>query len=188
MVTSKKQKIVGIQEFIDSSTGEVVPMQVVSVEDRDFNFHKIWMQHFINSLDSISNQKLRLAFWIIDHLNKENQLVMTQRQIAKAAEMSIKTVSRTMLALQEGDCPFLVKLNTGAYVVNPNILYKGSHTSRMGIIYDYNNAVEDSDFAEKKAKRKEKAEKRKAEKAAAAEDEVDPDQMTVEDLKELDAG
>ena len=72
MNTSKKQKLIGVQPYINPNTGELIPMQVVQVEDRDFNFHKVWLQHLINSLDSISNQKLRLAFWIIENLNKDN--------------------------------------------------------------------------------------------------------------------
>jgi len=143
-VTSKKQKIVGVEQFLNTETGELVPMQVVSVEDRDFNFHKVWMQHLIESIDSISNQKLRLAFWIIDHLNKENQLVMTQRRIAEESGMSLYTVTKTMTSLQEGDKPFLIKINSGAYQVNPDIIWKGSHNNRMGVVFDYNKTLQNT--------------------------------------------
>lgn len=142
--TSKKQKFVGTQTFVDTSTGEVVPMQLVELEERDFNFHKVWLQHLVNSLDGISNQKLRLAFWIIENLNKENQLVMTQRAIAQKSGMSIDTVRRTMKALQDGESPFLVKINGGAYMVNPDVIWKGSHSSRMGIVFDYKEKVRES--------------------------------------------
>ena len=81
MKTTKKQKFVGYKILVDPETGETYPMQMNVMEDRDFNFHKVWLQHLVNSLDSISNQKLRLAFWIIDHLDRENQLIMTQRAI-----------------------------------------------------------------------------------------------------------
>ena len=66
MKTTKKQKFVGYKILVDPETGETYPMQMNVMEDRDFNFHKVWLQHLVNSLDSISNQKLRLAFWIID--------------------------------------------------------------------------------------------------------------------------
>lgn len=149
MTTNKKQKIIGTQTFIDSTTGELVPMQLVQVEDRDFNFHKVWLQHLVNSLRGISNQKLRLAFWIIDNLNKDNQLVMTQRAIASKSGMSIDTVRRTMKALQEGDAPFLIKINSGAYMVNPSVIWKGSYKSRMGIVFDYNEKIREKNESEK---------------------------------------
>lgn len=136
-ITSKKQKFVGIQEYINSQTGEVVPMQVTKLEDRDFNFHKVWLQHLITSLDEISNKKMELAFWIIENLNTENQLIMTQRAIAEKTGISLTTVRDTMKALQKGKTAFLVKINSGAYQVNPQVIWKGSHGKRMGIVFDY---------------------------------------------------
>lgn len=111
--TSKKQKFVGIQEYINPQTGEVVPMQVTKLEDRDFNFHKVWLQHLITSLDEISNKKMELAFWIIENLNTENQLIMTQRTISQKTGISLGTVRDTMKALQNGKPAFLVKINSG---------------------------------------------------------------------------
>lgn len=140
MQTTKKQKFVGYKTLVDPETGEAYPMQMNVLEERDFNFHKVWMQHLVNSLDAISNQKLRLAFWIIDNLDKENQLIMTQRAIAEASGMSYQTVNRTLKALCEapaGSPAFLQKMNSGAYRVNPEVLFKGSHSNRMGICYEY---------------------------------------------------
>ena len=70
-------------EVLYDAQGEAIPMQMISVEERDFNFHKVWLQNLVQGIDEIANQKLRLAFWIIENLNKENQLIMTQRQIAE---------------------------------------------------------------------------------------------------------
>lgn len=140
--TSKKQKFIRSKGYIDPETGEVVPFQEVQVEDRDFNFHKVWLEHFLNSLDGISSQKMRLAFWIINNLNSENQLVMTQDKIAELSKMSIATVKRTMKALQESTPPFLIKINSGAYQVNPDVVWKGSHKNRMGICFTYQQAIQ----------------------------------------------
>lgn len=112
-------------------------MQMNVIEERDFDFHKVWLQHLVNSLDEISNQKLRLAFWIIEHLDRENKLTMTQRVIAEKSGMSYQTVNRTIKALQKGNPSFLVKINSGAYQVNPKVIWKGSHSNRMGICYEY---------------------------------------------------
>ena len=97
--TSKKQKFVRSKTFVDAETGEAIPFMEVSVEDRDFNFHKVWLQHMINALDSVSNQKLRLAFWIIDNLNRDNQLVMTQRKIAEKSGKNILLISSSRISV-----------------------------------------------------------------------------------------
>lgn len=138
--TSKKQKFVGVKEFLDPTTNTLVPMQITTIEERDFDFSKVWMRNLINSMDDIVNQKMRLAFWIIDNLNKENQLIMTQRKIAEKTGISLKTVSSTMKMLCEpenGSLPFLQKINSGAYRVNPDVMFKGSHSNRMGIVMEY---------------------------------------------------
>ncbi|WP_063657702.1 replication/maintenance protein RepL [Candidatus Arsenophonus triatominarum] len=137
MKTSKRVKLIGHKTLVDRDTGEEIPMQMNLVEDRDFNFHKVWLQHLIHSFDEIVNQKLKLAFWIIENLNKENQLVMTQRKIAEMSGISYQTVSRTIRLLAEGSPPFLQRINAGAYRINPDILFKGSHSNRMGICYEY---------------------------------------------------
>lgn len=141
----KKQKYVGQTTVVDVNTGELIPMQITQVEERDFNFHKVWLRNLIMSFEDISNQKLRLAFWIIEHLNKENQLVMTQQAIAEKSGISIGTVKETMKRLQgkgeNGSVPFLIRINSGAYQVNPNVIFKGTHGSRMGVIFDYGENV-----------------------------------------------
>lgn len=133
--TQKKMKIVGTQQFINVKTGEVEDFQVTSIEERDFNFHKVWMKNFINTLDLVGNQKTKLCFWIIDNLDKENQLCMTYRQISEKTNISLETVRITMKLLLEAD--FLRKINMGCYVVNPDILYKGSRSGRLNVLNTY---------------------------------------------------
>lgn len=136
--TQRKTKVVGTQQYINANTGEVQEMQVTTVEERDFNFHKVWMKNFINTLEIVGNQKTKLCFWIIDNLNKENQLCMTYRQIAEKANMSLDTVRVTMKLLLESD--FLRRVNTGCYVVNPDVLFKGTRNGRLNVLTIYNDA------------------------------------------------
>lgn len=154
MQTVKKQKFVGYKDLVDPETGEHYPMQMNVLEDRDFNFHKVWLQHLVNSVEGICNQKLKLAFWIIDNLDRENKLVMTQRVMAEKTGMSLQTVSRTLRALQDGDPAFLVKINSGAYRVNPDVIWKGSYSNRMGVCFEYRTDVKDHKEHEAKKKAK----------------------------------
>lgn len=132
---SKKVKVIGQQDYLNPDTGELLSMNVISIQERDFNFHKIWLEHVFNSLGLIGNQKTRLAFWIIDHLDSENKLCLTYRQIADQSGISLKTVQLTMQSLLESN--FLIRYNIGVYMVNPSVLWKGSHSSRMNVLYQY---------------------------------------------------
>ena len=135
--TTKKVKVIGTRKYINQDSGEIDDFQVVKIEERDFNFHKIWLNHIINSLDLIGNEKTRLAFWIVDNLDKENKLTMTYRQISEKSGISYQTVSRTMKSLIESN--FLQQINQGAYRINPNIIFKGTRSGRLNVLYQYNS-------------------------------------------------
>lgn len=140
--TEKKVKIIGQEQYIRAGTGEVEEFQVINIEDRDFNFHKLWLGHIINSLELIGNQKTKLAFWIIEQLDYENKLCMTQRQIAEKSGISLQTVARTMKALQE--CNFIQAINQGCYRVNPNVIFKGTRGNRLNVLYKYHENNENT--------------------------------------------
>lgn len=133
--TIKKTKVVGSQDYLDLSTGELVTMQVTSVEERDFNFSKVWMRSFLTTLDLVGNAKTKVAYWIIDHIDRMNQLTYTYRQMAEETGMSLDTVTATMKALLEAD--FLRRKNQGCYIVNPNVIYKGTHNARLNVLTQY---------------------------------------------------
>jgi len=136
--TRKKVKVIGTENYINQSTGEINEMQVIDIEERDANFHKLWLGHILNTMDLIGNQKTKLAFWILDNLNSENQLIMTQRKIADKSKISYPTVSRTMKALIDSN--FLVQINGGAYQVNPDVLFKGGKNARMNVLLKYHES------------------------------------------------
>lgn len=140
--TRKRMKIVGVENYIKESTGEITEMHVVDFIDRDFNFHKIWLNEIVRSIDLIGNKKVKLAFWIIENLDKENKLVMTLNQIVKKSGFSYQTTHRTINALI--DSGFLVRINNGAYRVNPNALFKGGTNDRFNILMRYIKESEES--------------------------------------------
>lgn len=65
-------KIIGKEHYINASTGELMEMDVIeSIEkDVDSNFYKLFMKDFLYAMDIVSNQKSKVAYWIIDHLQK----------------------------------------------------------------------------------------------------------------------
>lgn len=133
--TRRKVKVIGTETYINQSTGELNQMQVIDIEERYANFHKLWLGHILQTMDLIGNQKTKLAFWILDNLNVENQLIMTYRQIVEKSGISYDTVSRTMKALI--DANFLIQINRGAYRVNPDVIFKGGKTARMNVLIKY---------------------------------------------------
>lgn len=134
-ITTKKVKIIGKKKFVDAETNEIQEMQVISVEEQDFNFHKLWLRNILTTVDLIGNQKMKLAFWIIEHLDYENKLIYSYEQMAKETGISLDTVKKTMKILIE--CDFIKRKNGGCYIVNPDILYKGNNQTRMNVLIQY---------------------------------------------------
>src|SRR5699024_6287615 len=133
--TRKKVTFVGTKEFLDASTDEKEAQQVTNSEERDAKFHKIWVGHMVESLDMIGNQKIRVAMFIMENINKENELIMTYRVIAEKTNTSLQTVSETMKALQESN--LLSKIRNGYYRVNPDVIFKGGRNDRMNVLLRY---------------------------------------------------
>src|SRR5699024_5670408 len=118
--------------FIDASTGEKETMQVTNIEERDANFHKIWLGHMLESLDMIGNQKIRVAMFIMENINKENELIMTYRVIAEKTNTSLQTVSETMK-----ETNLLSKIRNGYYRVKTDVIFKGGRNDRMNVLLRY---------------------------------------------------
>src|SRR5699024_6893316 len=94
----------------DASTGEKETMQVTNIEERDANFHKIWLGHMLESLDMIGNQKIRVAMFIMENINKENKLIMKYRKIQEKTKTTIKTIQK-IIKKKKIRCSMLNKKN-----------------------------------------------------------------------------
>ena len=133
--TCKKIKYVGTEEWINANTGEIQEFEVTQVSERDFNFTKVFMQNFLADLDALGNKKLKIAIYICENIDRDGYLIGTIRQIADATGTSYLTVQKTMKILVE--CNFIRRVNNGAYIVNADHLFKGTHTHRMNVLKRY---------------------------------------------------
>lgn len=135
--TSKKVKVIRRQSELKAETNESIDVQVSNIEERDFNFHKVWIHAFFDMIEPIGNTKIKLMFWILVHLNRENQLTMTYRQISASSGISLSTVRDTLKHLLEAD--FLRRVNSGCYMVNPDVLFKGGREARINLLKIYSS-------------------------------------------------
>ena len=130
----------------ENNTGEVEEFQVIDKEMRDFNFHKVWLQNILATLEIIGSQKMKIALHIVDNLNSDNVFIGTNRDIAEKLKCSTVTVNTTLKILIEND--FLRKIQTGVYMVNPNMIFKGSRQGRMNVLIRYTDSTKTKKSAE----------------------------------------
>lgn len=140
MITRKLLKIAGVEKYINSSTGEVVEMKVEGFEMRDFNFTKIWLKPFLEILCdeevSMSNTRIKFFAWLIERMNRENEISMTIKGMVKASGISTQVVVDVLKALKRLD--FIKKVQT-VYIINPDIIFKGSTKLRQEVREKYNS-------------------------------------------------
>lgn len=134
--STKITKVIGTQAYINKDTKEVENFEVIQMEDRDFNFEKIWLAHILEAIDSIGNKKLRVVRYLLENRSKNNNIILgTIRSIAKDCGVGTQCVQTTIAALIESN--FMTRIQQGAYQINPAIIFKGRSKSRMNILYQY---------------------------------------------------
>lgn len=139
--------------FIDKKTGKERTMKVVKMKLKDINFQKIWVSHFLEAVEAVGNQKVKVMMWLINNRNSENLVIATQQQIAKETECVRQTVASTLQALVDAEA-LIVKAN-GVYQISPSLIFKGGSDKRASILLEY----ESDAVSEKSAKRTAKANK-----------------------------
>lgn len=133
--TSKKVKYAGTEEWINRETGEVQEFEVTNIEERDFNFTKVFMQNFLLDLEALGNKKLKVAIYICENIDRDGYFIGTIDKICKDTGFSYKTVRLTISTLIEAD--FMKRISPGAYIINANHLFKGSDKHRMNVLKRY---------------------------------------------------
>lgn len=147
--TTKKLKVIGHQQYVNSNTGEVENFNVIKMESRDFNFDKIWIAHILDSLEAIGNSKIKVMLELLKLKNSDNLVIITQRKLAVSANVSINTITDTIRLLIDSN--FIQKVQSGVYRINPDHLFKGNQKNRMSILLEYtktNDEIEESQIDE----------------------------------------
>lgn len=138
--TKKLTRVVGTEQYVNKTTGEIEEFQVVEIEERDANFQKIWVAHILSAIDEISNAKMRLLFFLIKEAVKLDNIVpMTTDEISKKSGVSKATVVRTLQVLEKYN---IIKRKTGVVMLNPNVIFKGGYGKRMNVLMKYYNLSE----------------------------------------------
>jgi len=156
--TTKKQVVIGKQEYLNHQTGEVEQFNVINTYDTDFNFEKIWLSHILESLEVIGNQKIKVLNWLLNNKNSDNQIIATQRIISEKSGVSYPVVNQTIKSLM--DCKAIKSQQKGVYMLNPDFMFKGHNKKRMNLLLRFNQI---EDIEQKKVDHPELEEKKNEE-------------------------
>lgn len=140
--TSKLQKYTS-KILLDPITGEVVPTRQTTIQEGDFNFHKIWWGNFMETTKEIGNKKMAVMMWLIFSAQKgTNRVYLTQQQIAKGCGVSLRTVSSTIADLKESG---FLRLAEGYILINPDVIFRGAYDKRLSAIAEWDALTKKAD-------------------------------------------
>lgn len=129
--------------IVDQETGETEDVQVIEHESTmDTNFSKIWIGHIVQALDLLGNAKIKVISYILENMNYENLLDMTQAEIGEEVGVSRRTVSEVVITLREAG---FITTKPGRIYFNPEVVFRGGHAKRMFILHKYEKINDDQE-------------------------------------------
>lgn len=148
-ITNKLQKYT-TKDLYDPSTGEIVTARQTTIQEGDFNFHKIWWGNFMETTKEVGNKKIAVMMWLIFSAQKgTNRIYLTQQQIANGCGVSLRTVSTTISELKESG---FLKLAEGYILINPNVIFRGSYDKRLSVITEWDALTNKADKEQEEKK------------------------------------
>ena len=136
---SQTQTLVGQKkrELVDRETGEVI--WVDQITKRTYgtkNFWKCYLMDFLTVLGIIDSKQLDVFIYIVENTQQANNtFIGTYAKIAKDVGVCRQTIATIMKKLQENN--FIKKVQNGVWLVNPNVLMKGTDTKRQILLSYY---------------------------------------------------
>jgi len=139
---TKKQTVVGTQQYINSTTGEVEEFTVITkAVSKDFNFHKVWLSDILSVLDTFGTARLKVLTHLLKRMRSEDNTISgSYRELSKEMSISYPTVALTMKELIESNV--IKKIATATYQFNPDLIVKGGSDKRRNLIIQYKHSDE----------------------------------------------
>lgn len=123
-------------QTVDTATGEVKQNIYGNLENGDFGYHKVWVPNLCDYILKTSSKQTQIMFYLLDNMNRDNIVKKKQEEIAKEVHATVKTVRECVKQLtcaSNGKIPFMVKIGTCEYRINPDVIYTGAYENRFEI-------------------------------------------------------
>jgi DNA-binding transcriptional regulator YhcF (GntR family) len=135
MPTSKKIRIIGTKQFLNPETNELEDFNVISQEEQDFNFDKLWIMQILLAIEEFGSQKMKLIMHLFSTRDRGNNTVLkTVRELSEDTGINKNTINKTLEILKRNK---IIKRKIGVIIINPDVIFKGGHNKRMNVLIQY---------------------------------------------------
>ncbi|KOR62645.1 hypothetical protein FDB55_17360 [Clostridium botulinum] len=131
----------GSDEWVNTRTGESIKAnQIIKKTDRN-GFMITYLSAIINLIETLGNRKMQVVKYILENMDKStNTLILTNRELAKKANVSLDTVSKTLTILKKAK---IVTSRTGAIMINPELVHRGNLSKEQYLLTRFQEFDED---------------------------------------------
>lgn len=135
------------QTWVNKETGqEIEGYQSVRTVSRE-NFAIVYLQELCDLFDDFGTKKLKVLRVILNNMDLNNLVIMTQEKIAEEANVSRKTVIDTIKIL-ENKC--VLSKKNGVIFINPKLINRGSPDKEKWLVVKFQEFEEDSSIIREK--------------------------------------
>lgn len=122
----------GSDEWVNTRTGETIKAnQIIKKTDRN-GFMITYLSAIINLIETLGNRKMQVVKYILENMDKStNTLILTNRELAKKANVSLDTVSKTLIILKKAK---IITSRTGAIMINPELVHRGNSSKEQYLL------------------------------------------------------
>jgi len=128
-------QFVGNRIYRDMQTGEDLEMPTFVKTAGDAGFHKVWLNEILDLVDEVGNQKMKVLMWLLSHADSQNRIFASWHEISEGTGVGRTTISALLGKLKEADV--IIRVRPSVWRLNPDVIFKGDHKQRMGIVHIY---------------------------------------------------
>lgn len=133
----KIEKITAISEekiYIDPETGEKIKAQTIVKRLDRKGFEITYLAYLFELFDILGNKKMQVFRYILENKDYDNKLIITTRELAEKAKVSLKIAHTTLQILEEKG---LIKRRIGSLMVIPKIAHKGDTNREKNLMIKF---------------------------------------------------
>lgn len=111
----------------------IVADQSITRVDRS-GFEITYLAYLFDVFDQLGGKKYKVFKYIVEHKSSDNTLIITNRELAKAAGVSLKTAQDCISLLKEKG---IISVRTGAIMLTPKVAHRGKYGREQYLMHKF---------------------------------------------------
>lgn len=131
-------------DYVPKSGEHVIETDDVVKKTPRNGFEIHYLTYLFDLFDKLGGKKYIVLKYIMKNKNSENQLIITVRELAKACNVSTKTVIETLNLLKDAN---LIETRTGAIMLNPKLSHRGDDRKERYLLQKFVTFADEDNVA-----------------------------------------